>query len=68
MPRSPARRRPLPRYRDAACGGRFRVFRGPLVKDAVSGFNVPLQDTVAQRGGRVSRRWSDGTRDRSDDY
>lgn len=66
MARSKARRRPLPRWRDQRTGE--RVFRGPVVQDAVSGFSIPLELAVKQRGGWVDRRFSRGTRDRPDDY
>ena len=64
MGRPRARRRPKPRNRDGATGD--RVFRGPTAKDAVSGFTLPIEDMVPQRGGLVSRKYSDGTRDRPD--
>lgn len=66
MARSKARRRPLPRWRDQHTNR--RVFQGPVVQDAVSGFHIPLEEAVRQRGGYVDRRWSAGTRDRPDDY
>lgn len=41
---------------------------GPLVRDHVSWFLVPLRDCVRQRGGWVSADYADNTRDRPKEY
>lgn len=64
MPRSPARKRPLPRSK--APGYEFGY--GKKVTDAVSGVPVPKRLTVQQRGKRVSAAWTDGSRDRPQSY
>lgn len=66
MGRSHARKRPIPRIRHTSRGNSYGY--GVIVNDHVSGLPVPLSETVAQRGGRVSRKWADGTRDRHESY
>lgn len=56
------RRRAIPRIRRGRNGLSFGM--GPIVTDHVSGRPIPLSETVPQRGGRVSSRWGDETRDR----
>lgn len=63
MRRSNARRRPIEKIRRPRGVG-FGL--GKYVNDQVGGFPVPIAETVPQRGGLVSRRWEDGTRDWSE--
>ena len=64
MPRSPARR---PRVTRIRAYGHW-LGQGPRVTDAVSGWQVPLKDTIVQRGKRVSADPHDGSRDKPDDW
>jgi hypothetical protein len=42
--------------------------QGPQVEDAESGFMFPKRLMVPQRGGLVSEKWADGSRDREPEY
>jgi hypothetical protein len=64
MPRSPARKQPVPRNRTPG----FEVGMGPKVNDAVSGIPIPKKLAVKQRGGWVDRKWAQGSRDKPDSY
>lgn len=62
--RSRGRRRPLRRVR--TYGQEFG--QGKQKEDAVTGELYPVRLMVAQRGGLVSQKWSDGSRDKDPDY
>lgn len=60
--RNRARQRPLPRPRLTDSSKALSAW-GPYVYDQVSGTLRELRLCVKQRGGWVSSKWTDGTRD-----
>ena len=62
--RQRGRRRPVKRVR--AYG--YEYGYGKQQRDAVTGELYPVRLMVPQRGGLVSEKWSDGGRDKPDDW